>query len=705
MQPIQFFAARAEDGVLLPGATVRVLVSGTETLAPLFFDVATTVVQANPAYADASARVFFYTKTERIDIQISHGGYLAPLLREINTVDASDVVDAEVERLRLEMTDGKIYPDEAAGRASPTVLNGMMFWAASTNPRILRTLWQKVDSATSLHVSDDISKQFVDDLSQRADLADAVGFYRDGVPTFAFPIVDPSGRVVGFLGNGGVFATHLEVPSTVSVPSRDGPLGIPIIQSLVDRKNGISFNPADGRTDLLLSAAALEFVAENLPGVSAYLPLATLRGSYTVSAVRKTNGFNVAVVQDRSGQSYDGKQRAAGNYDTIVIDRKAPMRFRGVIGQSNTLGSSSPGIIEGQALFPHSVLSFDGRFFMQGSNGLVDGATLTDLVPLYDRAAGIGQWPATLAAFASAQAWADAGLAQVGQIVATAGQGDQPVASFLPGTVNWNNLMTFADRAKVCAALYGRTVECRYLTYIQGEAAANWAADFTTFADAVIPAVKTQLGQTSLLEIALWQTVGVSPDNGVGQLQIDASDARSDVKIFGPMYMLPVSDMQHVNPVGKMMMAEIHAEAEVQTELGKAWKPLRMRSAVCSGTTVTLTVDLPPGTTSVSKDTDWLPQVTQDGFVYRDSVGDTAITGVAYSGSAITLTLAAVPTGSSPVVRYGMDYGLGSGAGYYSMAGNAMALTEKPSFYRRLGFSVPKTIRHNLLRQQIGVTL
>ncbi len=603
------------------------------------------------------------------------------------------------------MADGKIYPDEATGRASPTVSNGMLFWAASTNPRVLRTLWKKVDSGTSLHISDDVSKKVVDELSSRADRDDALGYYRDGVSAFAFPIVDPSGKVIGFLGNGGVFATHLEVPSTASIPSRDGPLGIPIIQSLVDRKNGISFNPANGRTDLLLSDAAIQFIADHLTGVSAYLPLTTMRGTYVVSAIRRTTDFNVAVVQDRAGQSYDGKQRASGSYDTIVIDRKAPMRFRGVIGQSNSLGSSSPGIIEGRALFPHSVLSFDGRFFMQGSNGLVDGATLTDLVPLYDKTSGIGQWPATLAAFASAQAWVDAGLAQVGQIVATAGQGDQPAASFLSGTVNWTNLMTFAARAKVCAALYGRTIECRHLTYIQGERADNFAADFATFVATVIPALKTQLNQTGPLQIALWQTVGVSPDNGVGQLQIAASDSIADVQIFGPMYMLPVSDLQHASTVGKMMLAEIHAEVEVQIELGKTWKPLRMRSAVRSGTTVALTVDLPPGTTSVSKDVDWLPQVTQDGFVYRDSAGDTAITAIAYSGSTITLTLATVPIGNSPVVRYGLDYGLGSGAGYYSMAGNAIAMTEKPSFYRRLGYAVPKLIRHNLLRQQIGVTL
>ena len=156
MQPIQFFAARAEDGVLLPGATVDVFVSGTQTRAALFNDANASVPLDNPTSADNGARVFFFTTAARIDIQIRYGGYLAPLLREVSTVDPADVVNAEVERLRLEVTDGRIYPTKEAGLASGTVANGAFFWATGADASILRTLWFKVDAVTAQHIADEL---------------------------------------------------------------------------------------------------------------------------------------------------------------------------------------------------------------------------------------------------------------------------------------------------------------------------------------------------------------------------------------------------------------------------------------------------------------------------------------------------------------------------------------------------------------------
>ncbi|MGY1950042.1 SGNH/GDSL hydrolase family protein [Pseudomonas pergaminensis] len=97
MQPIQFFAARAEDGVLLPGATVHVYSSGTSILTALFSDAEATVPLANPTHADASARVFFYAKERRIDVSIGYGGYVAPLLKDIVTTDPEDILNVVVE--------------------------------------------------------------------------------------------------------------------------------------------------------------------------------------------------------------------------------------------------------------------------------------------------------------------------------------------------------------------------------------------------------------------------------------------------------------------------------------------------------------------------------------------------------------------------------------------------------------------------------
>ncbi|MBK3476901.1 hypothetical protein JJD66_12470 [Pseudomonas sp. MF6751] len=559
------------------------------------------------------------------------------------------------------------------------------------------------DAGAAVEIGRSPSAKAVDAVNARISRDDAVGLYRDGAPGFAFPIMGKTGNVVGFLINGGVYATHLEIPSTSSMPARDGPLGIPIIQSLVDRKNGIVFNPNDGRTDLLLSDSAIRFIADNIGGVSAYLPPSDMRGSYAVFSVRKNSDFNIAAVQDRGGQTYDGKQLASGTYDTIVADRTVPMEFDPSYGQSNAGQGGTAGVLESRKLWPHTALSFDGRFQMQGNNGLVDGSTLTDLVPVYDpTGATVGQYPATMRAIAWAQLQCDNGIPQAASILASAWQGSQPAGSFLPGTNNYTNLMTFAARAKVCATKYGRTVECRFLTYIQGENGTNWAADFASMADAVIPALKTALGQASVCDIALWQIVGAAPDNGVGALQIAASKNRTDTKLVGAMYPFPIFDTLHLTALGRLMQGDVHAEFRLQVALGKTWSPLGMNTAVRSGATVTIAVALPPGTKAVSKDVDWVPQVSQDGFVYRDDSGDTAITAVAYSGSTITLTLASVPSGANPRIRYALDNG--PGAGWYAMAGNAVALTDSLSPSHRLGHATPKYIRHNLLRQQIGVT-
>lgn len=198
MQPIQFFAARAEDGVLLPGATVDVFVSGTQTRAALFSDANALAPLENPTSADNGARVFFFTTAGRIDIQIRYGGYLAPLLREVSTVDPADVVNTEVERLRLEVTDGRIYPTKEAGLASGTVANGAFFWAAGSDAAILRTLWFKVDAVTAQHIADDPGLNALAELvGGFAELFNAPNQWPDHTYTLsqgAANVVTPEGR-------------------------------------------------------------------------------------------------------------------------------------------------------------------------------------------------------------------------------------------------------------------------------------------------------------------------------------------------------------------------------------------------------------------------------------------------------------------------------------------------------------------------------
>ncbi|MFJ3375406.1 hypothetical protein ACIPLA_10870 [Pseudomonas sp. NPDC086112] len=435
-------------------------------------------------------------------------------------------------------------------------------------------------------------------------------------------------------------------------------------------------------------------------GVNLIYPISDVRGAYAVSNIRKTDTHNIAAVQDRGGQIYDALQRRNGIHDTLVVSRAAPIELMPGAGQSNQ-GGAGTGAAAGAKLtsaqWPHSVLSLNGRFQMQGSNGLVDGATLTDLVPLYDPATPLGQYPITMQAFAWARQQCREGIAQPGVIGYTAWQGDTPANGFLPGTNNWTNLMTFTEKSVLCAALYQRTTECHYITRVQGEAGANWAADYATWADAVKPAIKARTGQLFDPKIALWQIAGVAPDNGVANPQLDAANNRADTELVGTLYPYPVSDVQHLTAEGRMMMGDVYSDFRLQLQRGSTWTPLQMQSVSRVGAVVTITLALPPGTFEVVKKTDWPPQVAQDGFVYRDSNGDTPISNIAYSANTIVLTLATVPTGNLAAVRYGMDAGSGV-AGWYQLGGNVCAVSRTRSAYYEQGFNVPEFIRHYLAR-------
>lgn len=130
MQPIQFFAARVEDGALLPGATVDVYLTGTNTRAELFSDSAGTSSLPNPLYADGIARVFFYTTADRIDIRISRGGYVAPLIEDLLVTDPEDVLAAtvaEADRAAAQVVAAGLQADRAEAAASSSTINANVF--------------------------------------------------------------------------------------------------------------------------------------------------------------------------------------------------------------------------------------------------------------------------------------------------------------------------------------------------------------------------------------------------------------------------------------------------------------------------------------------------------------------------------------------------------------------------------------------------
>lgn len=516
-------------------------------------------------------------------------------------------------------------------------------------------------------------------------------------------------KIVGFMSNGGVRATHLNIPGTTMTSERDASMSIPVIQSTVDKRIGIGFNPETGKTFLIPDDETMNFIKGELGDISSgYFPADVLRGLHEVSNVRKIDGYFIATVQENFNMKvFDAKQKLNGTVATLVPERQAKIEIRGVTGQSNAVLAGTTPVVESRSLYPYSALSFDGKFFAQGGSGEISGNTLVDFVPVYDAESTTNnQLPATMAAFASEHLKRSMGGSVPGQIVFTAAQGSVAMSALLPGTVNWKNYFTFLSRAKEIAKTYGRDIVQRYVTIIHGETGNNWTADFTAWANAIIPAIKNITKQSEDCKIVLWQITGGGNgyENGVGALQLAQLDSRSDIIMPGPMYGYPTTaDRTHLNAYGRMMMGEAQGYMERMIENGFLWRPLRMKSAIRNSNTITVNVDLPPGVTGVKRDYDWMPDIFQDGFVYaNDGNGAIAITNIRYVENKIILTLASTPTGKNERLNYGLNNSAGTNWPWYG--GMVMAESNVRSPFNELGHPIPKYIRHYMVREKMGVT-
>lgn len=593
-----------------------------------------------------------------------------------------------------------IYATEALGRTA--VADGQDFRVQGDNVTTAILIYRRIDANTSTFLTSISPAEALSILQRLVYPLLSNKFSRD-CSEHPFVIDKGDKRLLSLHNDGGVDLGALAL-SLVDSPRITGYSGQTVVWKYDTA--GIPFQiiwvDSQGRPDFIPSPNLLSRLS-----AAPFFPLTDVRGSYAVSNVRKTDTYNIATVQDKGRQVYDGLQLRSGSLDTLVVRRSTPIEFIPVVGQSNA-GGAGTGVTAGPKLttaqWPHTVLSFNSaKFQFQGSNGLIDGSTLTDLAPLYDPATPLGQYPATMQGFAWATQQSREGLAQTGIVSFTAWQGDTPASGFLNGTTNWTNLMTSTTRAVACSAQYSRSVETQWITRVQGEAGANYSADYVTWADAVKPAIRAITGQLFDPKIALWQIVGVSPDNGVGKIQLDHANSRADTELVGVMYPYQVSDVQHLTAESRMMQGDVYSDFRLQIARGKTWTPLQMLTAVRVGQVVTITLALPPGVSAVSKCVDWPPQVAQDGFVYRDSLGDTPISSITYSGSTITLTLSTTPSGSSGTVRYGLDAGPGI-AGWYQLAGNVCGISRTKSAYYEQGFNVAEYVRHYLARYSISVT-
>ena len=251
MQPIQFFAARAEDGALLPGATVSVFVSGTGTRASLFSNQGASISIANPTTADGNAQVFFYTREPRIDIQISRGGYVAPPMLGIVTTDPQDVLTVAI----AAASEAQGYRDEArsSARLYSNTEEGMLvtpeghyFSTPSPNPNEL-SIWYQNVGGVAVEVDRTYNAAAVREVTQMVQ-----GFASADPEVELFSVVDDDQRAV--LSK--ITNRRLETPSFDVVSSAGA-------SRIGDDEGGVDFY-TDGQLTLL---GSLELWDTELPGL------------------------------------------------------------------------------------------------------------------------------------------------------------------------------------------------------------------------------------------------------------------------------------------------------------------------------------------------------------------------------------------------------------------------------------------------------
>lgn len=452
---------------------------------------------------------------------------------------------------------------------------------------------------------------------------------------------------------------------------------------------------AEGKVHLKLAPESLE----DLSGLTYTVP-SDFGVDYQVFNVRGFDSWDVATRQDKWGQVFDIKKLHASASNAAVAEGVGPILFSPVIGQSNAGQGGSTGVIYDDTAYPHHCMQFSSGTSAYGTDAL-NPALLVDFKPTSD-VGHEGQFASVLAAFALENLTRETELEPTSGIVNfSSWYGGQPISTFVRGTTSWDNLMTAASRSKVVAAKYGRDIDCRFVTFIQGESSsAGYKAALLSLSDDMVGELQLQMGLVTepmflLLQINNSDDATGSSDVHQAQLEVAYENVNGNVILAGPMYDAPMAaDGIHQTPIGRMIVGDKLAVAQRAILDGEAFEPLWPLSVVRAGVNVDITYNKP-----VAFDADWmLPAVENQGFLYADDSTSAAISSVSIlSTFVIRITLDQVPVGANPVIKYAIN-SESDVDGWASGRGQVYSPTTIKSFYYQRGYTVPEFVRHYSVR-------
>ncbi|WP_237886014.1 sialate O-acetylesterase [Pseudomonas sp. PGPR40] len=137
----------------------------------------------------ASVKQHQYIHNDAMTDVVTEAGFVPSLAKQARL--HAEAIPNAVAELSGQMADGRVHDSEAAGRA--LMANGQQFYARSSDPKISRTLWQRIDATVSTHILDEASPAFVQGIVPSLGLTPLEVY--DWIDTVVDVMVDADGNV------------------------------------------------------------------------------------------------------------------------------------------------------------------------------------------------------------------------------------------------------------------------------------------------------------------------------------------------------------------------------------------------------------------------------------------------------------------------------------------------------------------------------
>lgn len=228
----------------------------------------------------------------------------------------------------------------------------------------------------------------------------------------------------------------------------------------------------------------------------------------------------------------------------------------------------------------------------------------TAFEPVREYVAGVlGETPATSYMLATRK-WHERTTSVSPQMLySVSALGGTAYAGIKKGTTTYTNAISQVTTAKAIAESMGLDYVVPSISIVHGESQSNttqaeyvammaeWVSDYR---GDIVAITGQAVPPVAFISQMLTGDPGTIPQIPLAQLQ--AHNENPNVVMVGPKYAYPFWDTYHMQGPGYMKMGELEARAERLTQVSGKWQPLKVMSAVVSGTKITLRLNnLPDG--------------------------------------------------------------------------------------------------------------